>query len=186
VPRLRHNGSFSLLPQMLDSVSIPPSHRYDVGHGMTRQELFAAMREPFRAEAEKQAMIRRELGWPIDSETIIDALWLGNVTPGHEMSASYYASPLWQQISKEIFLRDRFLCRVCRRDAEVVHHRSYGYEVMAGLDDSKLISLCKACHHQLHFDDVRKTRKSEWEKRLRRLQRRRWWKKFKKNWQFFK
>jgi hypothetical protein len=138
-----------------------------------RASLLNKMREEFREQAEKNLALYREFygGTPDDAaQKGMNILWLQSVTDGNELSKTYYVSPLWQTICKDVLLRDGFMCMACHRDAEVVHHRSYGYVAMAGLDDSKLISLCKPCHHYIHFHHARKTVKSEWEGRLRWLQ----------------
>ena len=131
------------------------------------------MREPFREQAKRNIALYQELcgETPDDAlENGINALWLQSVTDGSESYKTYLVSPLWNAISRDIFLRDGHRCGVCRREAEVVHHRSYDYEAMAGLDDSPLISLCSPCHHYIHFDQLEKTPKAAWDKRLRALQ----------------
>lgn len=138
-----------------------------------RATLLAEMRENFREKAMKNAALYSELcaeEIPGDAEKAMNILWLKSVTDGTEASKLYYHSPLWKRISQDILLRDGHICVACHRDAELVHHRRYSYEVMVGLDDSKLISLCKPCHHHIHLHEGRKTLHGEWEKRLRALQ----------------
>jgi len=138
-----------------------------------RAEALAKMREPFREQAQKSMELYREFGGtaPDDAiETGINALWLQSVTDGSESYKTYLVSPLWRVITQDVLLRDGHMCAACRRDAEVLHHRSYRYEVMAGLDDERLISLCKPCHNYIHFHESKKIPKERWEKRLRDLQ----------------
>jgi hypothetical protein len=41
----------------------------------------------------------------------------------------------------------------------VVHHRSYAKEVMDGLCDERLISLCHNCHGRIEFETGKKGRR---------------------------
>jgi len=139
-----------------------------------RAALLDNMREPFRTPAEKNAALYREFGGVTPDDAVqngMNVLWLQSVTDGSESYQTYLVSPLWQLISSDVLLRDGHRCAACGRDAEVVHHRSYGYEAMAGLDDSKLISLCNSCHRAVHFDQAQKTPKEKWDKRLGNLRR---------------
>ena len=147
------------------------------GEGMDRHALLAEMQEPFRGQARENLALYQELcgAMPDDAalENGMKLLWLHSVTDGGESYTFYLVSPLWKRISQEVLLRDGHACAACAREAEVVHHRSYAYEVMAGLDDSRLVSLCNPCHRHIHFDGLRKTMPSVWEKRLKALQKKR-------------
>ena len=63
---------------------------------------------------------------------------------------TYLESPLWKIIRDRVFQRDEFRCVRCGSGADQVHHMSYAPEVMAGEDDSKLMSVCLACHESIH------------------------------------
>ena len=141
----------------------------------SREGLFNAAREPFRDLAAKQIERVHDLGGASEIEATIDALWLHSVTNGNGMAGSYYVSTLWRRITRDVLLRDGFLCRACGKDAVLVHHRSYRFEVMAGRDDRQLISLCKPCHRYVHFSGTKKLRKRVWERRLKWLIWKRCW-----------
>ncbi len=70
----------------------------------------------------------------------------------------YIVGPLWRTIRTRVLIRDNSRCRECDRMAEEVHHLSYGKEVMEGRDDSKLVSLCRACHKDKHPNKTKKRR----------------------------
>lgn len=72
----------------------------------------------------------------------------------------YLQSPLWKEIRLRILERDKYICRDCGKKANQVHHLSYAHDVMAGKDDSKLISICRACHDVYHPDKIRRRRKT--------------------------
>jgi hypothetical protein len=67
--------------------------------------------------------------------------------------AKYRRRKLWKTIRTRVLGRDRGRCFRCCGKADVVHHRSYGPEVMEGLADEYLISLCDGCHTVVEFDD---------------------------------
>lgn len=72
----------------------------------------------------------------------------------HTQYERYLQSPFWRQIRKRILSRDNKTCAICRKEANVVHHKSYSKEVMDGINDSELISLCTGCHERIEFNIV--------------------------------
>jgi hypothetical protein len=62
--------------------------------------------------------------------------------------------------------RDGKRCIRCGGEATHVHHRSYAPEVMAGLADEKLISICEGCHHIVEFDDQGQRRTDQEKERV--------------------
>ncbi len=62
----------------------------------------------------------------------------------------YCASKEWVAIRTRILDRDNCTCLDCNGHAVTVHHLSYSASVMAGEDDSQLISLCVPCHWKRH------------------------------------
>lgn len=62
----------------------------------------------------------------------------------------YIHSQLWQTIRERVLKRDGTKCRTCYRKATQVHHLSYHPRVMAGEDDSQLMSVCRPCHKEIH------------------------------------
>lgn len=66
----------------------------------------------------------------------------------------YLRRKLWKTIRARILARDGGLCLRCNGGGEEVHHRSYAPEVMEGLADEWLVSLCGGCHTVVEFDDA--------------------------------
>lgn len=66
----------------------------------------------------------------------------------------YLQSEAWKTIRERILKRDGNVCQRCWGTAEVVHHKSYAADVLAGLNDSQLISLCSKCHEEIEFSVV--------------------------------
>lgn len=65
----------------------------------------------------------------------------------------YLRRKLWKEtIKPRVLERDRHTCFRCKGLADVVHHRSYAPEVMAGDADERLVSLCEGCHETVHTD----------------------------------
>jgi hypothetical protein len=69
-----------------------------------------------------------------------------------ERNRAYYQSELWQLIRQRVFARDGGQCRGCSSSAECVHHLAYDQSTMRGGCINELISLCKTCHHYIHFN----------------------------------
>lgn len=64
----------------------------------------------------------------------------------------YLTSATWSAIRTRVFRRDGYRCLTCGEKASSVHHKSYRKEVLAGLCDAELQSMCKACHDLCHPD----------------------------------
>lgn len=62
----------------------------------------------------------------------------------------YLDSDEWRILRRRILDRDENTCQDCGDAAMQVHHLSYSWEVMAGKDDTQLVSLCKPCHYKRH------------------------------------
>jgi hypothetical protein len=71
---------------------------------------------------------------------------------GYEDYQAYLLSPLWKRIKRRVLKRDRRICQCCKAAANIVHHRRYTREVLAGGDDSQLASICEGCHNTIHED----------------------------------
>jgi hypothetical protein len=83
---------------------------------------------------------------------------------GYSSYEFYRSCLLWQTIKRRVLQRDRRICRCCWfQRATEVHHHSYADDVMRGLNDVLLSSVCKDCHHLIHYDGSR-WRKT-WEER---------------------
>ena len=65
--------------------------------------------------------------------------------------ASYYDyldSPLWRSIRQEVFAKHKGVCYACKSRAQVIHHRNYRQEVLAGkdLNAEDVVPVCRLCH----------------------------------------
>lgn len=65
--------------------------------------------------------------------------------------ASYLDSDLWKSIRAKAFERDGKRCRCCGEPADLVHHDSYGSDVLRGRSIHRLFSLCNKCHTRVEF-----------------------------------
>lgn len=79
-----------------------------------------------------------------------------------EFAKSFYDSKQWKQTREYILKRDYYMCVLCGRPAEEVHHKihlssSNINNPMISLHESNLISLCGSCHKRLHSADRTKT-----------------------------
>lgn len=77
--------------------------------------------------------------------------WRNKVDPLSLEYADYRKTRLWKEIKYRVLLRDENKCRRCGGNADVVHHISYDDDVMLGMNDDKLVSLCDGCHTIVHF-----------------------------------
>lgn len=82
---------------------------------------------------------------------------------GYQNYEHYRQSSLWRSIRKRVLKRDGKICSSCFAPAKDVHHRSYADDVMRGENDAFLVSVCKACHHLIHYDGKRW--RETWEER---------------------
>lgn len=85
----------------------------------------------------------------------------------------YLNTALWTKIKNWVRARDRHSGRLCETPAHRiedldVHHRAYDLATLEGIDDSKLISLCRRCHNRVEqfADGQRRTdlraKEEEW------------------------
>lgn len=77
---------------------------------------------------------------------------------GYSNYAEYLESDLWAGIKRRAFEELGRLCLICNGGAEVLHHISYGKEVMQGKTLAPLAPLCHGCHHEVEFDAAGKKR----------------------------
>jgi hypothetical protein len=78
----------------------------------------------------------------------------------------YLTTKEWAKIKRRIMKRDAKLCRRCGGKGTTVHHRSYGDDVMQGLNDDQLASVCEGCHTFIHADEAGNKRSAEETDRL--------------------
>lgn len=84
---------------------------------------------------------------------------------------TFYDSEDWHRKRKQILVRDKYQCTICRRygkfrDAKIVHHIKplEEYPELA-LDDDNLTSLCQSCHNKVHqekYSLMRRDRLEKW------------------------
>lgn len=68
----------------------------------------------------------------------------------------YLASPVWVEIRCRILAKEPN-CQLCRQvEAYTAHHTSYALAVLAGQDDSGLVSACRGCHKSIEFREGQK------------------------------
>jgi hypothetical protein len=63
----------------------------------------------------------------------------------------YLASNLWRRIRLRVLKRDGRICFRCGGPGNVVHHRSYAYDVRNGDNVAPLATVCEDCHETIHF-----------------------------------
>ena len=66
---------------------------------------------------------------------------------------SLYELPSWKKKRAEILERDKHICQICGRKAEVVHHIKYlgdSYKKPWNIENDYLVSLCEDCHSQFN------------------------------------
>jgi hypothetical protein len=80
---------------------------------------------------------------------------------------SYRRSDLWKSIRTRILNRDGQRCVRCSGRAKLVHHMDYTIEILKGMNDNQLVSICDGCHTVLHIDESGNKRPySEWQRIL--------------------
>lgn len=108
--------------------------------------------EGVRAQLEEMKADHLAGKFPEDRESILSRLGYGDYD-------SYRGSPVWRRTRRRILRRDGHICVRCGEKATEVHHQVYTEAVLKGEDDSRLVSLCAACHTRVEFDEngVRRT-----------------------------
>jgi len=71
---------------------------------------------------------------------------------------AFYHSKEWDQVRTYVLMRDRFVCQICGRPAQEVHHKTHLspeniWDTSITLNPQNLISLCKDCHFAQHVKD---------------------------------
>ena len=81
--------------------------------------------------------------------------------------ADYLLTKEWRRLKRCVLKRDGSLCWRCGGKATIVHHRSYGRDVMAGNNLKQLASVCDGCHTVIHLDNFGDKRApEEWDRIL--------------------
>jgi 5-methylcytosine-specific restriction protein A len=71
-----------------------------------------------------------------------------------------YHTAVWQRVREAVLARDNYLCQRCLKRrrlqaADTVHHiKPLDQRPDLTLDKDNLISLCAACHNQIHAGDT--------------------------------
>lgn len=73
-------------------------------------------------------------------------------------SKKFYDSREWEEVRQFVLMRDRFICQLCGRPAQEVHHKIHLspeniWDPKITLNPANLISLCKDCHFAQHTKD---------------------------------
>ena len=74
---------------------------------------------------------------------------------GYASYQEYLRSDDWAVIRKRVLARNPE-CRCCGRPASQVHHWDYEADVLLGLRDNLLLSVCEPCHEGIEFDGTDK------------------------------
>ncbi len=77
---------------------------------------------------------------------------------GFPTYADYLNSELWAEIRDAILDRDGRRCRLCNKQAHIVHHIDYAEQTMRGETLDALVSLCHSCHYDVEFTKDEKKR----------------------------
>jgi len=83
-----------------------------------------------------------------------------------EFAKPFYHSREWEQAREYALKRDNYLCRICGKPAEEVHHvrhlspENIG-DVRVSLNPDNLVCLCRACHFDQHLEDKRAGKKAQ-------------------------
>lgn len=93
------------------------------------------------------------------------------------LRASFYKSKLWNDIRKNIWLKQNLLCAICNkpvyvdgiseyipkqyRRTGIVHHKEFLNDINITddnitINENNLIGVCKECHEHIHHDDIAK------------------------------
>ena len=74
---------------------------------------------------------------------------------------AFYNSKAWKQVRDAVLKRDLYLCVNCGQPAEEVHHKIHLSptninDSHIALNCDNLVSLCRACHFDIHKEDKAK------------------------------
>lgn len=70
---------------------------------------------------------------------------------GFSSYGEYLTSQHWSNIRALVLKKYAYHCVLCEKSATEVHHISYDMDVLLGVDTTKLVSLCRACHQSIEF-----------------------------------
>lgn len=79
---------------------------------------------------------------------------------GYSTYRAYLKSDDWRIIRTRKLTKYPW-CLLCPNPSSQVHHISYDYATLLGLNDFLLIQLCSKCHEELEFDGNRKRERKE-------------------------
>lgn len=77
---------------------------------------------------------------------------------GYSSYAEYLATELWIGIRAAVFKRDEHRCKLCGKDANVIHHVNYEETTLLGVTLDGMVSVCHDCHKKVEFDSKNKKR----------------------------
>lgn len=70
---------------------------------------------------------------------------------GYKNYQEYLSSDLWKAIRRKVFYKCGNKCKLCQKEANVIHHKGYGKNILLGLMLDPLIPLCHSCHSKVEF-----------------------------------
>jgi rubrerythrin len=70
---------------------------------------------------------------------------------GFDSYQQYLDSRLWKEIKQKVFELRGNICKVCCKEADILHHRHYHKDVLLGRSYSGLVPLCNGCHYKIEF-----------------------------------
>lgn len=96
-----------------------------------------------------------------------------------DFSKSFYNSKEWKMVRESALRRDNYLCVLCGKPADEVHHIKHlspdnilDTSITLNLDN--LASLCRDCHFAEHKEEMQQ-KKAEWNKTHKRKYKKRTW-----------
>jgi 5-methylcytosine-specific restriction endonuclease McrA len=70
-----------------------------------------------------------------------------------DYNTQYLRTKLWREIKQRVLARDSGICQSCGGKGTYVHHLAYTREVMEGVADHLLATVCVVCHGIMHFNE---------------------------------
>lgn len=72
-----------------------------------------------------------------------------------DFAKKFYKSKEWQEVREYVLMRDNYLCVICGKPAQEVHHIVHLTpqnitDIKINLNPANLKSLCRECHFEMH------------------------------------
>lgn len=77
-----------------------------------------------------------------------------------EFAKKFYRSKEWENVRNYILRRDKYICQICGKPAELVHHKQHLtpaniYDLSVNLNEDNLVSICRDCHFKEHEEEIK-------------------------------